>query len=63
MFVMLLILTWNKENEFPRNFSALQGISSKEKKYGESATSNLFLKKFMSRSLLALFKYVESQID
>ena len=62
MFVMLLILTWNKENEFPRNFSALQGISSKER-YGESATSNLFLKKFMSRSLLALFKYVESQID
>ena len=55
MFVMLLILTWNKENEFPRNFSALQGISSKEK-YGESATSNLFSKKFMSRSLLALFK-------
>ena len=55
MFVMLLILIWNKKNEFPRNFSALQGISSKEK-YGESATSNLFLKKFMSGSLLALFK-------
>ena len=33
------------------NFSALQGISSKEK-YGESATSNLLLKKFISGSLL-----------
>ena len=48
----LLILTRNK---FSRNFSTLHGISSK-RKYGESTTSNLLLKKLMSRSLLSLFK-------
>ena len=49
------MLAWSTENEFSRNFSTLQGISSK-KKYGESTTSNLLLNKLMLRSLLSLFK-------